>query len=83
MKQQWSEKCINLLTPEILAIKESWNPTGPEPHNWLHSTKGGSLRYYLPLITKSMQNKRTVGPSLATSLEPLAHRRNVARLSLF
>ena len=26
---------------------------------------------------------RTVGPSLAASLEPLAHRRNVARLSLF
>ena len=26
---------------------------------------------------------RTVGPSLAASLEPLTHRRNVARLSLF
>ena len=26
---------------------------------------------------------RTVGPSLAASLEPLAHRRNVASLSLF
>ena len=26
---------------------------------------------------------RTVGPSLAASLEPLAHRRNVANLSLF
>ena len=26
---------------------------------------------------------RTVGPSLATSFEPLAHRRNVASLSLF
>ena len=27
--------------------------------------------------------RRTVGPSLAASLEPLAHRRNVASLSLF
>ena len=26
---------------------------------------------------------RTIGPSLAASSEPLAHRRNVARLSLF
>ena len=26
---------------------------------------------------------RTIGPSLAASLEPLAHRRNVASLSLF
>ena len=27
--------------------------------------------------------KTNIGPSLATSLEPLAHHRNVARLSLF
>ena len=27
--------------------------------------------------------RRTVGPSLATFLEPLAHRRNIASLSLF
>ena len=39
---------------------------------------------YLELLDK-LQNRicRTVGPSLADSLEPLAHRRNVARLSLF
>ena len=30
-----------------------------------------------------ISNSRTVGPSLAASLEPLAHRRNVASLSLF
>ena len=39
---------------------------------------------YLDLLDK-LQNRicRTVGPSLAASLEPLAHRRNVATFSLF
>ena len=53
------------------------------------------MRGYLPLIQKDSscylellyklqkQICRTVGPSLAASLEPLAHRRNVASLSLF
>ena len=39
---------------------------------------------YLELLDKlQKQICRTVGPSLATSLEPLDHRRNVASLSLF
>ena len=39
---------------------------------------------YLELLDKlQKQICRTVGPSLAASLEPLAHRRNVASLSLF
>ena len=39
---------------------------------------------YLELLDKLQQRIcRTVGPSLAASLEPLAHRRNVASLSLF
>ena len=39
---------------------------------------------YLELLGKLQKRIcRTVGPSLATSLEPLAHRRNVASLSLF
>ena len=39
---------------------------------------------YLELLDKlQKQIYRTVGPSLAASLEPLAHRRNVASLSLF
>ena len=39
---------------------------------------------YLELLDKlQKQICRTVGPSLATSLEALAHRRNVASLSLF
>ena len=40
--------------------------------------------YYLELLDKLQKRIcRTVGPSLAASLEPLAHRRNVASLSLF
>ena len=39
---------------------------------------------YLELLDKvQKQICRTVGPSLAVSLEPLAHRRNVASLSFF
>ena len=44
----------------------------------------GAPSCYLELLDK-LQNRicRTVGPSLAVSLEPLAHLRNVASLSLF
>ena len=39
---------------------------------------------YLDLFDKLQKRiSRTVGPSLAASFEPLAHRRNVASLSLF
>ena len=39
---------------------------------------------YLELLDKlQKQICRTVGPSLAASLEPLAYRQNVASLSLF
>ena len=44
----------------------------------------GAPRCYLELLDKLQKwICRTVGPSLAASLEPLAHRRNVASLSLF
>ena len=41
--------------------------------------------YLLLGIVRKLQKQicRTVGPSLTASLEPLAHRRNVASLSLF
>ena len=44
----------------------------------------GAPSYYLELLDK-LQNQicRTVGPSLTASLEPLAHRQNVASVSLF
>ena len=48
-------------------------------HAW-----SGAPSCYLELLDKLQKRIcRTVGPSLAASLEPLAHRRNVASLSLF
>ena len=48
-------------------------------HVWV-----GAPSCYLELLDKLQKRIcRTVGPSLAASLEPLAHRRNVASLSLF
>ena len=44
----------------------------------------GVLSCYLELLVKLQKRIcRTVGPSLAVSLEPLAHRQNIASLSLF
>ena len=44
----------------------------------------GAPSCYLELPDKLQKRIcKTVGPSLAASLEPFAHRRNVARLSLF
>ena len=44
----------------------------------------GAPSCYLELLDKLQKwICRTVGPSLAASLEPLAHRRNIASLSLF
>ena len=44
----------------------------------------GVTSYYLELVEKLQKRIcRTVGPSLAGSLEPLAHCQNVASLSLF
>ena len=44
----------------------------------------GAPSCYLELLYKLQKRIcRTVGPSLAASLEPLAHRRNVASLNLF
>ena len=48
-------------------------------HTW-----AGAPSCYLELLDKlQKQICRTVGPSLATSLEPLAHRQNVASISIF
>ena len=44
----------------------------------------GAFTCYLELLEKLQKRIcRTVGPSLAASLEPLAHHQNVASLSLF
>ena len=50
----------------------------------LLSRLAGAPSCYLDLLDKLQKRIcRIVGPSLAASLEPLAHRRNVASLSLF
>ena len=53
-------------------------------HGILLSCWAGARSCYVELLDK-VQNRifRTIGSSLAASLEPLAHRRNVASLSLF
>ena len=44
----------------------------------------GAPSFYLELFDRLQKRiYRTLGPSLATCLEPLAHRQNVASLSLF
>ena len=56
---------------------------GPRMECCCHFWAGASS-CYLELLNKlSKRICRTVGPSLATSLEPLAHHQNVASLSLF
>ena len=53
-------------------------------HGILLSCLGWSPSCYLELLDKPQKRIcRTVGPSLAASLEPLAHPLNVASLSLF
>ena len=53
-------------------------------HGILLSCWAGARSCYVELLDK-VQNRifRTIGSSLAASLEPLAHRRNLASLSLF
>ena len=58
----------------------------PYAHAWNTVVKCSLVPHscYLELLDKLQKwIFRTVGPSLATSLEPLAHPRNVANLSLF
>ena len=63
----------NLLWYSILLCMEYYC------HVW-----AGAPSCYLELLDKLQKRIcRTVGPSLAASLEPLAHGRNVASLSLF
>ena len=53
-------------------------------HGILFHVWGGTPNCYLELLHKlHKQIYRNVGSSLAASLETLAHRRNVASLSLF
>ena len=51
---------------------------------YCYHVRAGAPTCYLELLDKVQKRIcRTVGPSLAASFEPLAHRRNEASLSLF
>ena len=73
---------MKFLSPEVaMYLCKSTIPPCMEYccHVW-----AGAPSCYLELLDKLQKRIcRTIGPSLAASLEPLAHRRNVASLSLF
>ena len=75
-------RSMKLLSPEVaLYLYKSIIRSCMEYccHVWV-----GAPSCYLELLDKLQKRIcRTVGPSLAASLEPLTHRRNVASLSLF
>ena len=75
-------RSMKFLSPEVaLYLYKSTIPPCMEYccHVW-----AGVPSCYLELLDKLQKRIcRTVGPSLAASLEPLAHRRHVASLSLF
>ena len=74
-------RCMKFLSPEVaLYLYKSTICPCMEYccHVW-----AGAPSCYLELLDKLQKRIcRTVGPSLAASLEPLAHHRNVASLSL-
>ena len=70
---------MKFLSPEV-ALYLSKSTVQPCMEYCCH-VWGGATSCYLELL--DMQDCRIVGPSLAASLEPLAHRRNIASLSLF
>ena len=98
-KLDWGSYTISVAktaSKTIGALIRSMKFLSPEIALYLYkSTIGPCMEYcchiwacasscYLELLDKlQKQICRTVGPSLATSLEPLAHCQNVASLSLF
>ena len=72
--------CISINLPYAYFYKSTIRPCMEYfCHVW-----AGAPRCYLELLDKLQKRIcRTAGPWLGTSLEPLAHRRNVAILSLF
>ena len=98
-KLDWGSYIISIAktaTKKIGALIRSMKFLSPEVALYLYKSTirpcmeycchvlAGAPSCYLELLDKIQKwICRTVGPSLATSLEPLAHRRNVATLSLF
>ena len=73
---------IKFLSPEVALYLYKF-PIPPCMEYCYHA-QAGTPSCYLKLLDELQKRiSRNVGPSLATSLESLAHRRNVASLSLF
>ena len=98
-KLNWGYYIISIVktaSKKIRALIHSMNFLSPEVASYLYkSVMQSSMKYcchvwagapscYLELLDKLQKRIcRTVGPSLAVSLEPLAHCRNVGSLSFF
>ena len=75
-------RSMNFPSPEV-ALYLYKSTIRPCMEYWCH-VWAGAPSCYLELLDKLQKwICRTVGPSLAAFLEPLAHRRNVASLSIF
>ena len=76
-------RSMKFLSPEV-ALDLYKSTIHPYMENCCHVWAGAPSCCYLELLDKLQKRIcRTVGPSLAASLDPLAYRRNVASLSLF
>ena len=74
---------MKFLSPEV-ALHLYKSTYGHAWHTIGHAWRTIAPSCYLELLDKLQKRVyRTVGPSHAVSLEPLAHHRNVASLSLF
>ena len=87
-KLDWGSYIISIAktaSKKIGALIRSMKFLSPEVALYLYkSNLAGAPSCYLDLLDKLQKRIcRIVGPSLAASLEPLAHRPNVASLSLF
>ena len=73
-------RSVKFLSPEFALYLSTIHPY----MEYYCHVRAGAPSFYLKLLDNlQKQICSTVGPSLATSLEPLAHRRNVASLCLF
>ena len=73
---------MKFLSPEVPLYL--YKPTIRSCMEYCCHVRTGAPSCYLELLDKlQKQICRTAGPSLAASLEPLAHHRNLASLSLF
>ena len=75
-------RSMKFLSPQVALYL--YNPTIRPCMEYCCHVWVGDANCYLELLDKLQKRKcRTVGPSLASPLEPLAHHRNVTSVSLF